>query len=378
MNNQEKEQLKKWSLKFFENNQIGFDIFDFDAEIDNKLSLAENKTILREKISSFLNMYNSEKLKRKEAEIIPQEQYEIYTTELKKEKEEQAKQEFNNSLNKIAEIKTTDLLKSKFFLLSEYVNILCNGDITGLICIGETGTGKSYNILKALKENKKEFVFCSGFSTPLQLYNFLFENSDKIIFFDDTKNILKNEISIEILKSALFSPTGTRIVKYSSSSSKLKYPHQFIFNGKIILSLNDLISKQNEDLKAVLDRVLFYNIVFSYEEKLSILADLIKIPYKELTEDNRKYIFNWIKENTSKATINLNFRTLFKLYEVYRYNPLKFEVLSKPLIKTDKQQELILTLLKKNVSVKQAQEEFNEITGLSRVSFYRIKKEIYI
>ena len=81
MNEKEKEVLRKWALKFFENNQIGFDIFDFNSEIDLKLSLAENKTLLRQKIGSFLNMYNG-KLKRKEAEIIPKEQYEIYTTEL--------------------------------------------------------------------------------------------------------------------------------------------------------------------------------------------------------------------------------------------------------------------------------------------------------
>jgi len=369
MNEKEKEVLRKWALKFFENNQIGFDIFDFNSEIDLKLSLAENKTLLRQKIGSFLNMYNG-KLKRKEAEIIPKEQYEIYTTELKKKSEAQARLEFNNSLSRIAENKNTLLLEQKFFLLNQYVKMLCNGNATGLICIGNTGLGKSFNILKALKESEKNFVYCSGFTTPLELYNFLFENKDSIIYFDDTKNILKNEVSLELLKSALFSPTETRIIRYSTSSSKLKYPHQFIFNGRIILAINNLRQEQSEDLKAVLDRVLFYNVEFNYEEKLSILADLIKSPYKELSEEDRKYIFDWIKDNTSEATTNLNFRLLFKLYEVFRFNKEEFENLARHLIKTDEQQELIIQLLRKNGSVKQAQEEFSEITGLSRRSFY--------
>lgn len=371
--------LKKWCNRFFVGTNISMDIFDINSEIDKSLSVEENKTILRKKVKEFLNIYNIEQIKtmkRKEAEIMPKEQIEIYTTELKKKSEEQARLEFYNSLNKIINNKTTFLLEQKFFLLREYVKMVCKGNATGLICIGETGIGKSFNILKALKESDKEFVYCSGFTTPLEFYIFLFENRDKIIFLDDTKNVLKNEVSLELLKSALFSPTEKRIIRYSSTSPRLRYPHEFIFNGGIILAINNLTQQQNEDLRAVLDRVLFFNVKFSYQEKLQILADLIKLSYKELSEQERKFIFNWIKEHTNEATINLNFRLLFKLYEVFRYNKEKFDSLARHLIKTDEQTELILTLLKKNATTTQAEREFCEITGFSGRYFYKLKARL--
>jgi hypothetical protein len=362
--------LKIWCNKFFAGTNISMDIFDINAEIDKNLSVQENQTILRKKVREFLNIYNQEQIKamkKRDAELMPKEQIEIYTTELKKEKEEQAKLEFNNSLNKIAESKTTQLLEQKFFLLREYVKMVCWKNATGLIVIGETGIGKSFNILKALKESGKDFIYCSGFTTPLELYIFLFENKDKIIYLDDTKNVLKNEVSLELLKSALFSPTEKRIVRY---------PHSFIFNGGIILAINDLKQQQSEDLRAVLDRVLFYNSNFSYKEKIQILTDLIKLPYKELTEEKRKFVLDWIKNNTTQATINLNFRLLFKLYEVFRFNREKFDILAKHLVKIDEQKELILTLLKKNATTTQAEKEFCEVTGMSRITFYRIKAKL--
>lgn len=371
MNEQEKEKLKKWCRNLL---KCDYDKFDFNQEIDNKISLEENKTIMRDKIRNLFNIINVEKMKKAEAEIIPKQQYEIYTTEIRKNQEEQARLEFYNSLDNITNSKTTALLEQKFFLLREYIKMVCNGNSNGLICIGEAGIGKSFTILKTLKESKKEFVYSSGFTTPLELYNFLYEQNGKVIYLDDTKNILRNEISLELLKSALFSPAEKRIIRYSTTSSKLKNPHQFIFNGKIILAINNLTEKQNEDLKAVLDRVLFYNLKFNYQEKMLIIADLIKLPYKELLEQDRKFIFNWIKENTSEATLNFSFRLLFKLFEIFRYDKNKFDSLAKHLIKTDKQQELIITLLKKNSTIKQAQEEYSQITGLSRRSFYLHKQ----
>jgi uncharacterized protein YihD (DUF1040 family) len=376
MDNQEKEKLKEWAKRFFSESQIGFDLFDFDNEIDNKLSIGENKTILREKFKVFFNEFSVQQIsKKKEAKIMSNEQHDIMITSLKKEFEQQAQLEFITSLKKITEQKGTELLNKKFWLLNQYIKMVCSGNATGLIIEGEAGLGKSYNVLKTLNDEKKDFVYCSGFTTTLELYNFLYENRKKIIFFDDTKNIFKNEASLELLKAGLFSPSGTRIIRYLSTTTKLKAPNQFIFEGAIIIAVNDM-GRFNEDLKAVVDRVLYYNVRFSYAEKLQILADLIKQDYKELPPETRGYIFNWLKDNTSEATSNLNFRLLYKLYEIYRFNKADFPKLAKEIVRTDEQQELIIQLLKKHNSVKSAQEEWCDSTGMSRISFYRAKREV--
>lgn len=379
MDTDEFNKLKRWCEKFFIQNNLGFDSFDFNANVDNSISLEENKTILRDKLRVFFNSHSLEQIatmKKKEAEVVPADPQNLYNIETRRKEEAQAQIEFYNSLDKITESKTSLLLEQKFFILREYVKMVCAGNSMGLIVEGCAGLGKSFNVLKTLKESGKEFVYCAGFTTKLELYNYLFENRNKIIFFDDIKSIMNNEEALEILKSAMFSATGTRIVRYMSSTNRLRAPSSFIFEGGIIIALNNINNRNSEDLKAVVDRVLYYNVKFSYQEKMLIIADLIKQDYKDLEYESRKFIFDWLKDNTSEATSNLNFRLIYKLYEIYRHNKEIFEQLAKELVKIDKQQELILTLLKSSTSVKQAQESFCQATGLDRRTFYRHKAEL--
>jgi len=370
----EVKRLESWAGQFFKDKDKAIDIFDIKSEIDREISVDENKTILREKIKILIGD-NIEKMKRIEIEM-PKQQTEIMLQVINREQEKQAKLEFDNSLERIGKEKETLLLEQKFYILREYVKMVCSGNVNGLITQGEAGVGKSYNILKTLRESGKEFVYCTGFTTPLELYNYLYENRFKIVFFDDTKNIFKSEAGLEILKAALYSPAGKRLVRYSSNTTKLKAPREFIFEGGIIVAINDLKEKHNEDLKAVVDRVLYYEVNFNYEEKLMIIADLIKQQYRDLSEADRNYVFNYIKNNSSRATKNLNFRLLYKLYEIYRYSKTEFDRLAKEIIRQDEQAELIIQCLRKNTLVKDAEREFCEKTGFSWRYFYKLKARI--
>jgi len=309
-----------------------------------------------------------------EKELIIQEQKQ---QEKKQADEEQARIEFYNSLEQIEKTEQSDILLKHFYILRQYVLMVANGNSNGLIVEGSCGLGKSFNIIKALKDSKKEFVYCSGFSSTLDFYHFLYENKDKIIFFDDMKNIFKSEASLELLKAGLYSPTDKRIIRYNSTTPKLRVPKEFIFEGSIIVALNELNNKQNEDLKAVIDRVLYLQIRFSYEEKIKVIKELVKQDYKELTQEQRDYVFKYLQTNTNEATQNLNFRLLYKLYEIYRYNSEEFPKLAKEIIQTNRHQELILTLLKKEDSMREVELKFCEQTGLSRSQFYRIKAKVY-
>lgn len=369
--------LEVWTGKFFTDAQKDRFNFDIHAEIDKTLSSGENKSILREKIKILLGEFSDvENMKKKEAEVMTTEQYTFHLNTIKKEQEKQAKLEFENSLEQIGKQKETLLLEQKFYLLREYVKMVCAGNQTGLVIQGEAGLGKSYSVLKTLKESGREFVYATGYTTPLQLYQFIYDNREKIIFFDDTKNIFKSEAGLEILKAALYSPTGTRLVRYNSSTTKLSAPSEFVFEGGIVVAVNDLNRKNSEDLKAVIDRVLYYEVKFSYEEKLQIIADLIKMPYKDLLETDRKAIFDFLRNNTSPATTNINFRLLFKLFEIFRYDKIQFEKLARELIFTDELTELTLNCLKKHSVVKEAEREFCEKTGFSGRYFYKIKAKI--
>jgi hypothetical protein len=161
-----------------------------------------------------------------------------YIQEIKKT-EDKAQKEFKESLDNL-DIKSSKNIDKSFMVLNKYVKAVCSRAVNGLILEGDTGIGKSHNVLKAINESGIEFIYCSGYTTTLELYHFLYEHKDKVIFFDDTKNIFSSNAGLEILKSCLFSVNGKRLVRYSTTSNKLKVPNQFIFEGGLIVSVNDL------------------------------------------------------------------------------------------------------------------------------------------
>src|SRR3990167_807164 len=249
------------------------------------------------------------------------------------EKEElESEQEFIKSLDTIKSESSVNLDKY-FFTLKHYVKMVAKNHVNGILILGDCGIGKTHTTIQAFKEENKEFAFCNGFTTLLQFYTFLFNNKNKHIIFDDVGGILRNEAIVDMLKSALYSPKDKRIVQYKTSSSKLEVPSSFIFSGTLTILVNSI--KTNSDLKAVADRVLFLELKFTYKEIIEMLFELSKLPYKDLVEYERELIVNWIRDNTTQATKNINLRLLYKIYEMFRYDKDKWKELAKKLIQND-------------------------------------------
>lgn len=230
--------------------------------------------------------------------------------------------------------------------------------------------------MKALKEENKEFVYCNGYTTTLELYHFLYKNRDKIIFFDDSKNIFSTDIGLELLKACLFSVGDERIVRYSSTTDKLKVEQQFIFKGSLIVCINNFNWDRNADTRAVLDRVIYYNLELDYKEKIEMLEEIYLKPYGNSNIEDRKAVFDYIKKNTDDATTNLNFRLFFKLLNLYLFDKDDFEFLAKHIIFVNEDYKILVNYLKKYKTIKEAQKRWCEETGKSRASFFRLKKKV--
>src|SRR3989304_4238193 len=131
--------LRKWASIFFSNDNKAIDVFDFNSEVDRTLSVNENKTILREKIKNLLNQYKMDNvinLKRKEAEIMPKQHHEeIIVQELKKA-ETQAKLDFNKTLEKIENDKTTITIEDIYYLPKQFAKMVAKGNARGFILYG--------------------------------------------------------------------------------------------------------------------------------------------------------------------------------------------------------------------------------------------------
>jgi hypothetical protein len=358
-----KEDVKKWCNKFFIDNDKDFELFDFESEYDEKVSAEENKVQLRAKLKEFLPTIPKTK---KEAEIMPKEQYEELVIQEITKAEKQATLEFEKALRKIEKDKTTTIIEDMYFIPKQFAKMVANGNAKGFILYGEAGLGKSYTIMRAFRECKKEFVYLSGHITPLELYQYLFTHRKENIILDDV-NVLDNEINLNMLKSCL--NDNSRIVCYNTSSSKLRVPNRFIFEGTICLLLNDK-PKNNENLKAVESRVLNHELRLNYQDKIKIIFELAKQNYKSLTEEDKNKIVNWIKENTSEATKNLNLRVLFLIYEMYLFDKNNWEKMAKKILITDEYLEMII----QGVGC----DEWCEISGKGRATYFRYKKSIKV
>jgi len=375
-----KEKLKKKFEGLCKQYKIESDLIDFDATIDSTLTLEENFEILHEIVIELSNSKDvQEQIKaskttkgvKHEKEMINKEKLEV----LKKE-EENAKQELNKAVGTILTNQNSNL--NRFFEpLKNYVKSVVNSDgcLNSLFVVSEGGIGKSTVVLSTLTEEKKKFVYVNNYTTTLELVNFLYEHRNEIIVFDDTENIFNNKIIINILKGALWGigKENKRIVTYLTTDQKLKSPRQFEFSGKCFFLLNKKPNDNDVLTKALLTRSLVYEMNFDYKEIMEMLAEFSKLPYKEMTQEQRQEVYNYIKENTDISTKDINFRTTLKIYDLYLGNKLIWKDLSKNLLKKDEKIYLLHKFINESSTIKEAEQKWTEATGYCRKSFYNLK-----
>jgi len=280
-----------------------------------------------------------------------------------KAEEEKAEKEFEEALNNISK-NSSSVIEEIYYEAKHKAKMVALGHRKGLIIVGGAGLGKSHNIMKAFEEVGQKFVYMSGHITNLALYEFLYNHRQKHIIFDDV-NILDNEINLNMLKSALNDKLP--FVSYNTSSSKLKVPKTFKFEGSITILLNKK-PKNDESLRAVESRILNIEMKLDYRQKLKVMKEISFLDYKTTKQKERDEIFSWIKKNTNEATINFNLRDLFKLFDFYIYNKEIWKTLAKNTFPKSYELDLIIQGLN--------YKEWGEQTGKSMKSYYRCKKKL--
>jgi len=249
------------------------------------------------------------------------------------------------------------MLNDYFKPMKEYLKAVVNskGNLNSIFVFGAGGLGKTYNTLETLNEIKKDYVYISNYTTIVSFVNFLYENKDKIIVLDDVEEIFKNGKMLNILKGVLWGAgkENKRYVTYLTTSKLLKSPSQFEFKGKIIFLLNKMPIRTSPVVNALLSRSIVYHIRFTYNELVDILKDFSKLPYKDLSDKERNEIFLYLIHNTDNISLNLNFRTLIKMYDLYIENKDNWKELSNKLITNDEKAYLVRKFLTDNLIKKQ-------------------------
>ena len=242
-----------------------------------------------------------------------------------------------------------------------------------MVCKSKGGLGKTFTTINFLEEQKIDYEYNSGVTTAVALYKMLYDFKDKIIVLDDIETLFQDDRAITLLKSALWSVNKKRIVSYKTSSKALEgYPESFEFNGQLIILVNELRAKNDQSTQALLSRCLVFELKYSTKE-MKILSEEIIEQQKDLTTKQKDLTKKIIEESITKEH-DYNFRILDRLITFVKHD----ENIAKELFINSMPRDETITAFyeTQHDNIKKHIEDFIDLTGTSRATFYRIKKRI--
>jgi len=142
--------------------------------------------------------------------------------------------------------------------LERLTKMVGRGIQPSLVITGMAGVGKTHLVKETLKgmglRESYEFVHFKGRSTAAGLFITLYQNSDKVVVFDDCDSVFKDDDAVNILKAALDSYDTRKISYISSKPLKDEFgepiPAHFEFTGKVIFISNINQSKLDEAIRS--------------------------------------------------------------------------------------------------------------------------------
>ena len=181
-------------------------------------------------------------------------------------------------------------INERFGFVSDMVTMLCNGAQASVVVTGPGGLGKSYTVTKTLEANgfkdisvldesfevgtkvaKNKFIVIKGYSTPKGLYRLLYENKDGVIVFDDCDSVLKDPVSLNLLKGALDS-YSRRIISWRADIKDEDLPTTFEFKGRVVF-ISNLSSSQID--QAIITRSMAVDLSMTTKQKVERMAHIM-------------------------------------------------------------------------------------------------------
>ena len=184
-------------------------------------------------------------------------------------------------------------INERFGFVTDMVAMLAAGAQASVVVTGPGGLGKSFTVTKALTEcgfkdisvlddfavgtilkSAKTFRVIKGYSTPKGLYRTLYENKEGVIVFDDCDSVLKDPVSLNLLKGALDS-YSRRIISWRADIRDEDLPTVFEFNGRVVFISN--LASHSLD-QAIISRSLAVDLSMTPAQKIDRMRFLLDQP----------------------------------------------------------------------------------------------------
>ena len=217
----------------------------------------------------------------------------------------------------------------RFEFVSDMVRMLAQGIQASVIVTGPGGLGKSFTVMEALNtaglmditlvddlpigfslNGGKTFRVIKGYSTAKGLYRTLYENREGVVVFDDCDSVLRDPVSLNLLKAALDS-YDKRVISWRADIRDEDLPTSFLFNGRVVFISNQ---SSNSIDQAIITRSMAVDLSMTTAQKIERMRWLIskddfmpeyEIDYKTDAIELIASIMNSVKELSLRTLIQV-------------------------------------------------------------------------
>jgi len=220
----------------------------------------------------------------------------------------------NQKLN-FQEVQKKQSPKELFANLEKYTDMVVKHIQPSILLTGGPGLGKTYMVNQRLKhyglKNGIDYIIVKGRTTGAGLFRVLYENSDRIIVFDDCDSVFDDKDGVNLLKAALDS-YDTRTISYIGAQSLRDQngemiPSQFNFTGQVIFISNK--SQKSID-SAIRSRSFTFDLELTPEQLLERMQDKLEEMEPRVPMKEKQAALNCLKQVHAKFEgVELNFRS---------------------------------------------------------------------
>lgn len=187
-----------------------------------------------------------------------------------------------------------------------------------LVITGQPGLGKTFQVISMLKDmgmrENWDFVHVKGRASAAGMFITLYENSDKLIIFDDCDSVFRDVDAVNVLKGALDS-YDRRVISWISAKPLKdgdgeEMPRSFTFTGQVIFISNMDISRIDP---AIRSRSFVTDICLTNDQMIQRMRSLLdEIEPKVPMNRKQEALDALIAAYNRYSGVELNFRSLIK------------------------------------------------------------------
>lgn len=207
-------------------------------------------------------------------------------------------------------------INQRFGFLEKFTNMVLDGETVSAIVTGEGGLGKSHTIMGALEkrgwQEGTQYVVVKGYATPKALYGTLWEHRDKTIIFDDCDSVLKDAVSLNLLKGALDSYDKRIISWLQKGFIDDNLPNSFEFQGNIIFISNMSSDKLDQAVKS---RSMTIDLSMTLNDKIERMNYILPSVMPSYPMDMKQTALDFMAQHADIAK-EFNMRTLQKIIKI--------------------------------------------------------------